>query len=91
MKDALYVRTRMDDVLTATPPQSETAEARFKAQSETWIWCFNFGKLRTEVEIKNRIQNCEDELKCFEFMGEKSPTKLNPIHEKIKILKDVLN
>lgn len=90
MKDALYIRTRMDDVLTALIPQSVPESLRHQAKSETWVWCYNFGKLRTESELNNRLQNCKDELKCFEFMGEKSPMKLNPIYDKIRIIEDVL-
>lgn len=90
MKDSLYIKTRLDDVLVSLNTESPQAKKRYEAMAETYFWIYNEGKLRDLHELENRLQNCYDELKCFEFLGEKSPMKINPIQEKIKILKDAI-
>ena len=90
MRNALYIRTRLDDILVNMTYQSEQQTRRQKAMAETYFWIYNDGNLRKESEVENRLQNCYDELKCFEMLGEKSPMKLRPIYEKINILKDFL-
>ena len=76
MRDKLYIVTRLDDVLVNMTGENEQKTRRQKAMAETYFWLYNDGNLRKESEIQNRLQNCYDELKCFEMLGEKSPMKL---------------
>ena len=90
MRDKLYIVTRLEDCLCYVNSPNPQTKANYTARTEAYMWLYNNGNLRKEVEINFQIQNCLDELIMYERMGVKTPMKIKPLQEKVKIFRDAL-
>lgn len=89
MKDPLYIKGRLDELLNLVP-QGEDKQLEYNELKQLALWIYNMGNLRTEKELQNRLQNYKDELTALHFMGTVTPYTEKPILRKISIVQDFL-
>lgn len=70
MKDAIYIKTRLNNVNSEIVPQSIEYTAVHNARQETLMWIYNYGSIRTEKEIQNRLERVKEELIAFDFANQ---------------------
>ena len=67
MKDKLYIKTKLDNILTEIIPQSTDQKYIHNQLVENLMWLYNNGNLRTDDELKLRINAKEEELIGYNF------------------------
>lgn len=89
MRDALYVKSVLDNVITTE--YSATPEGRliYNARVKNLSWAYNDGNLRTDSEMDTKIQSIEEELVAYEFSGDRG-VSYKTANAKLKDLKGVL-
>lgn len=91
MRDTIYVKSQLDNLLANAPTQQEQIDLfNYKVQLLTWI--YNLGNLRTEDEIKIKLRNLEEEKIALDFMNQpENSLEYKRVYAQLKIMQDIMN
>ena len=71
MRDALYVKSVLDNIITSEYKGTPEGKLIYNARVTNLEWAYNEGNLRTEGEIETKIQSIKEELIACEFAGDR--------------------
>ena len=87
MKDSLYIKSRLDNLCVGFTPQDNNYQEDI---INTMAWVYNYGNIRSQKEIQNRLDRTKEELLTLEMFGDNNQIKLNHIRQKIRELENIL-
>ena len=90
MKDSLYIKSQLDRELTMFQTLSDDSKKISKEKIDLLVWIYNFGKLRTENELRIKLRNVEEELLALTFQVRPDITIEKQIKAKLGILQDII-
>ena len=90
MKDSLYIKSQLDRELTMFQTLSDDSKKISKEKIDLLAWIYNFGKLRTENELRIKLRNVEEELLALTFQVRPDITIEKQIKAKLGILQDII-
>lgn len=89
MRDALYVKSVLDNVCTTEYSVNPEGRLIYNARINNLEWAYNNGNLRTDTEMDTKIQSIKEELIACEFSGDKG-INYKTATAKLKDLKGLL-
>ena len=87
MKDSLYIKSRLDNLCVGFTSQDNNYQ---EDMINTIAWVYNFGNIRSQKEIQNRLDRAKEELITLEMFGDTDQIKLKHIRQKIRELENIL-
>lgn len=90
MRDKLYIKTMLDNALSSVVLQTQENAPIHKCKIDMLQWAYNFGNLKTENEINNKLTNYREELIALQFNGDSNPIPFKMVNARIDTLEDLL-